>query len=201
MHFVCVFGPPAVGKMTVGHEIARLAGFKLFHNHMTVDPVLDIFPFGSPPFGRLVKEFRRRIIEEAVAADLPGLVFTYVWDLEDERDRDTVASFVDIVESGGGQAAFVELAAPLEERLVRNASEFRLAQKRSKRNLAFSHQNVIDLDSTWVMNTGGTTTPAEAYLEGRDYVRIDNTHRSAADVADEVVAHFSLPLSEAAGTG
>ena len=193
MHFVCVFGPPAVGKMTVGHEIARLTGFKLFHNHMTVDPVLDIFPFGSPPFGRLVSEFRRRIIEEAVAADLPGLVFTYVWALEDERDLDTVASYVDIVESGGGQAAFVELVAPLEERLVRNASEFRLEQKRSKRDLAFSHQNVIDLDSAWVMNTGGTPGPAEAYLDGRDYVRIDNTHRSAADVAAEVVDHLGLP--------
>ena len=201
MHFVCVFGPPAVGKMTVGHELARLTGFKLFHNHMTVDPVLDIFPFGSPPFGRLVKEFRRRIIEEAVAADLPGLVFTYVWDLEDVRDRDTVASYVDIVESGGGKAAFVELAAPLEERLVRNASEFRLEQKRSKRDLAFSHQNVIDLDSEWVMNTGGPPGPAEAYLAGRDFVRIDNTHLSAADVARQVVDHLALPMSEASGAG
>jgi hypothetical protein len=193
MHFVCVFGPPAVGKMTVGHEIAQLTGFKLFHNHMTVDPVLDIFPFGSPPFGRLVSEFRRRIIEEAVAADLPGLIFTYVWALEDERDKDTVASYVDIVESGGGRATFVELVAPLEERLVRNASEFRLQQKRSKRDLAFSHQNVIDLDSTWVMNTGDAPTVAETYLAGRDYVRIDNTHVPAAAVARQVVDHFALP--------
>lgn len=193
MHFVCVFGPPAVGKMTVGHELAKLTGFKLFHNHMTVDPVLDIFPFGSPPFGRLVGEFRRRIIEEAVAADLPGLIFTYVWALEDDQDRDTVASYVDIVESGGGKVSFVELVAPLEERLVRNSSEFRLDQKRSKRDLDFSHQNVIDLDTQWVMNTGGTTTVAEAYLAGRDYVRIDNTHLSAVDVARQVAETFALP--------
>ena len=45
-------------------------------------PGLYIFPFGSPPFGRLVDEFRRRIIEEAVAADLSGLVFTLVWGVE-----------------------------------------------------------------------------------------------------------------------
>jgi adenylate kinase family enzyme len=31
MHFVLIFGPPAVGKMTVGHEVARRTGFKLFH--------------------------------------------------------------------------------------------------------------------------------------------------------------------------
>jgi len=147
MHFVCVFGPPAVGKMTVGRELARLTGFKLLHNHMTVEPVLDIFPFGSPPFSRLVNEFRSRIIEEAVAAGLPGLVFTFVWGLEDERDRDLVASYVGIVEQAGGAASFVELAAPLEERLRRNETELRLEHKRSKRDLAFSRQNVIDLDA------------------------------------------------------
>jgi hypothetical protein len=30
---VIVFGPPAVGKMTVGLELERLTGFRLFHRH------------------------------------------------------------------------------------------------------------------------------------------------------------------------
>ena len=193
MHFVCVFGPPAVGKMTVGRELARLTGFKLLHNHMTVEPVLDIFPFGSPPFGRLVNEFRRRVLEEAVAAGLPGLVFTFVWGLGDERDRDLVASYVGIVEQAGGAASFVELAAPLEERLRRNETELRLEHKRSKRDLAFSRQNVIDLDAEWVMNTGSTPTPADALFEGRHYVKIDNTHLPADLVAEQVIRALGLP--------
>jgi len=36
MKFVIIFGPPAVGKMSVGHELANLTGLKLFHNHMTM---------------------------------------------------------------------------------------------------------------------------------------------------------------------
>jgi guanylate kinase len=32
MHFVCVFGPPAVGKMTVVQELTGITGFRLFHN-------------------------------------------------------------------------------------------------------------------------------------------------------------------------
>jgi adenylate kinase family enzyme len=32
MHLVVIFGPPAVGKMTVGHELTKLTGYKLFHN-------------------------------------------------------------------------------------------------------------------------------------------------------------------------
>jgi hypothetical protein len=33
-----IFGPPAVGKMTVGLELERLTGFRLFHNHMVGRP-------------------------------------------------------------------------------------------------------------------------------------------------------------------
>jgi hypothetical protein len=192
MHFVLVFGPPAVGKMTVGHELTKLTGYKLFHNHMTVEPVLDIFPFGSPPFGRLVNEFRRRIIEEAVQEDLPGLVFTLVWGLELPGDADLVASYAEIVESAGGRVSFVELYADLDERLVRNRTEFRLAEKRSKRDLEFSHGNVLDLEENYVMNTGGGPTVADPVLAGRDYLRIDNTQLSAAHVAGRVVEAFGL---------
>ena len=172
MHFVCVFGPPAVGKMTVGRELARLTGYKLLHNHMTVEPVLDIFPFGSPPFGRLVNEFRRRILEEAVAADLPGLVFTLVWGLEDERDR-AWSRRTSTWWRPRGRVTFVELYAPLEERLARNRTELRLAEALQARPGVLP-RNVLDLEE-YVMNTGGTPTLAESYWRPR--LRADRQHR------------------------
>ena len=70
MNFVVIFGPPAVGKMTVGQELARLTGYKLFHNHVTIDLVSEYFEFGTPPFSRLVREFRARIIQEAAASEM-----------------------------------------------------------------------------------------------------------------------------------
>ena len=88
MTLVVIFGPPAVGKMTVGLELQRLTGLRLFHNHMTIDPVLPFFPFGSAAFSRLVREFRRRIFEEVAASDLPGLIFTYVWALDEPGDKE-----------------------------------------------------------------------------------------------------------------
>jgi AAA domain len=192
MHFVCIFGPPAVGKMTVGHELTRLTGFKLFHNHMTVEPVLDIFPFGSPPFGRLVSEFRRRIVEEAVEADLSGLVFTYVWALEDEHDLRSIKQYVDIVESSGGTAYFVELLADLDQRVARNVTEFRLAEKRSKRDVEFSKRNLLDLEEQFVMNTGSEPTVGESLLRGRRYLRVDNTDLSASEVAERIAVAFDF---------
>jgi len=122
MDLLVIFGPPAVGKMTVGREVARLTGYKVFHNHMTVEPVLELFEFGSPPFVRLVSEFRTRVIEEAAESHLPGLVFTFVWALDDPGDKELVDGYVEIVESRGGTVRFVELYAPQEERLARNAT-------------------------------------------------------------------------------
>lgn len=54
MKFVLITGPPAVGKMTVGQELAKLTGLKLFHNHMSIELVHHFFDFSTPPFTRLV---------------------------------------------------------------------------------------------------------------------------------------------------
>ena len=43
MKFVLIFGAPAVGKMTVGQELERITGFRLLHNHMTIELVLNFF--------------------------------------------------------------------------------------------------------------------------------------------------------------
>ena len=84
MTLVIIFRSPAVGKMTVGIELALRTGFRLFHNHMSVDPVMRLFPFESPAYARLVTEVRRRVFEEFAATDKPGLIFTFAWALDDE---------------------------------------------------------------------------------------------------------------------
>jgi len=40
---VIIIGPHAVGKMTVGQELAKLTGLKLFHNHMSIELVRKFF--------------------------------------------------------------------------------------------------------------------------------------------------------------
>ena len=187
MHFVFVFGPPAVGKMTVGRELASLTGYKLLHNHAPIEPLLEIFEFDSPSFGRLVNQFRLGVIEEALASDLPGLVFTMVWGLDLPGDRALVSSYVDLVEAAGGRVSFVELYAGLGERLERNRTELRLAEKRSKRDLDFSHGNVIDLEQ-YVMSTGAAPTLADDLLAAHEFFRVDNTDLPAAEAARRIAA-------------
>ena len=43
MKLVFLFGNAAVGKMTVGQELMKITDLRLFHNHMTIEPVLEVF--------------------------------------------------------------------------------------------------------------------------------------------------------------
>ena len=76
MKLVFLYGPAASGKLTIAREIARLTGFAVFHNHLIVDAVLAVFPFGSEPFVRLREQFWMATFAEA-AAHGRSLVFTF----------------------------------------------------------------------------------------------------------------------------
>ena len=191
---IILFGPPAVGKMTVGDAIARRTGLRLFHNHHTIDLALRFFEFGTPPFDRLVSEFRTRIFEEVAASTLPGMVFTYVWAFDDESDTRYVERVSAIFRSRGADVYLVELEATLDERLRRNETEFRLAEKPSKRDLALSRARLLDLDAKHRLNS-------DDELTGRpDYMRIDNTALSADEVAERIIQRFGIPVSAAMET-
>jgi shikimate kinase len=187
---VFIVGPPAVGKMAVGDELARRTGLKLFHNHHTIDLALRFFPFGSPPFQRLVGEFRRRIFEEVAGSSLPGLIFTYVWAFDHQSDDDAVAEYAAIFSTRGGRVMYVELECELEERLRRNETEFRLAEKPFKRDLPQSRQQLLEADAKYQLNSHGK-------YEGRpDYLHIDNTALAASDAAKRIIERFALPAAE-----
>jgi len=181
-----LIGPPAVGKMTVGHAIAERTGFRLFHNHHTIDLALRFFDFGTPPFARLVGEFRRRIFEEVAASDLPGLVFTFVWAFDDPRDAAAVERWADIFRQRGGRVVFAELEATQTERLRRNETPFRLAEKPFKRDLAASRQRLLDDDARYRLGSRG------AFDERADWFRLDTTELTAAEAAERIIAHFGL---------
>jgi len=70
-------GPPAVGKLTVAREVAALTGWRLFHNHLTVDLVLAVYDFGTPGFVALREQIWLAVIRRALADRLPGLIFTF----------------------------------------------------------------------------------------------------------------------------
>jgi hypothetical protein len=194
MKFIVIFGPPAVGKMSVGHELAKLTGLKLFHNHMTIDLVLNFFDFGHERFHRLVAEFRRRVFEEVAASELPGLIFTFVWALDQDSDRKFIESSCDIFREKSAKIYFVELEAELSERLKRNESEFRLSQKPPKRDIEKSRERLLDDSTKYKLNSNGD------FFYKENYIKINNTDLSAHEAAQRIVETFSLNTSEILNT-
>lgn len=185
---VVLFGPPAVGKMTVGRAVCAASDFRLFHNHHTIEPLHEIFGQSSPAFGTLNAEFRRRVIEEAAAHDV-RLVFTTVWNLAGERDADYVRALVAPYSGRGRPVRFVELYADLATRLDRNAGADRLAAKPSKRDLDRSAAHIREREESFTMNTAPEVTlPGHRVLAEFAHLRLDTTDVEPADAAARILA-------------
>ena len=180
MNFVVIFGPPAVGKMTVGYELAKLTGMKVFHNHMTIDLILEFFPYGHEKFSALVSEFRQRIFGEVATSDLPGMIFTFVWALNQPDDKQQVGFYCGIFRRNGANIYFVELEADLDVRLERNKSEFRLSKKSSKRDLSRSEKNLLSTENQYRMNTDND------FFYQENCVKINNTNLSPTETAKQI---------------
>jgi len=76
MKLIFLYGAPAVGKLTVAQELARLTGYRLFHNHLTVDLVSSLFPFGSEPFVQLREKIWLAAFAQAARQNV-SLIFTF----------------------------------------------------------------------------------------------------------------------------
>lgn len=185
MKFILLFGPQAVGKMTVGQELERLTGLKLFHNHMTIDLLHPFFGFSSETW-RLSDLFRKEIFKAIAKSDLSGIIFTYVWAFDLQKDWDFVRQTRAIFEKEGGEVCFVELEADVDERIRRNVTPNRLENKPTKRNIEESHQHLIDTLDANRLNSA----PGE--IQEERYFRIDNTRLSPEETALKIKQHFLL---------
>ena len=183
MKLVIIAGSGAVGKMTVGQELMRQTGLRLFHNHMMIEPVLEIFGRFD---GRIIDELRQIIFREFAKSDLPGMIFTYMWAFDQQSDWDYILHVADIFQRQGAEVYWVELVADQAVRLQRNRTENRLAHKASKRNLAFSEGNILHEDEHYRLVSNEGEIPFE------NYVKIDNTHLSPEEAASMIRARFGL---------
>jgi shikimate kinase len=183
MKFIILFGPSAVGKMSVGQALADLTGLKLYHNHVSIEAVLPVFYFGTPQFNRLVKLYRMEMMKEAAKSDIEGLIFTLVWALDDPEDDEYIDEMVSYFEAEGGETFYIELEANLATRLVRNKHEDRLLAKPSKRNLEIA-ESVLHYELKYQLNTkvGEFNRP--------NHLKINNEQLSPNEVAQRIITHF-----------
>lgn len=182
-----VFGPPAVGKMTVGRAIAAASDFRLFHNHHVIEPLAEVFGFGHPAFERLKESWRTHVLEEAAASGL-RLVFTFAWPVDDEEDAAIVRRMIAPYADRGLRVSFVELHADLDTRLQRNRGADRIAAKPSKSDLAWSDAHVREVDALRMNTDLERPGPADGVLAEHRHLRVDNTDLAPEEVAARTLA-------------
>ncbi len=184
MDLILILGSGAVGKMTVGQKLTEITDFRLFHNHMMIEPVLEIF--GSFQ-GALVSKLREDIFDEFMKTDYQGMIFTYMMAFDLPSEWEYIKSLSDRFEATGGTVYYVELVADQEERLKRNKTENRLKNKASKRDTDISDSRLKYEDSHYrlVSNDGE--------IGFGNYIKIDNTKLEPELCAKMIKEHFDLP--------
>jgi hypothetical protein len=174
MKLIIIHGPPAAGKLTVGAEIARRTGFKLFHNHISIDYVKSVFDFGTPVFWRVVGNVRFGLIAEAAREDI-SLIHTscYEYGADDEH----VAGLIASAEDFGGEVHLVLLTCEDEERRRRIGDESRVRVGK-----------LTDPNSVGRADAPELNTP----YPGRETLIIDTTDSNPEEVADQIIERFQL---------
>ena len=183
MKFVLLIGDAAVGKMTVGQQLEKITKLKLFHNHMTIEPVIEIFGEYN---GTVIRKWRNIVFEEYSKTNNYGLIFTFMWDFDLHADWEYIQYMTEVFEKQNGTVYYIELDAPLEVRLSRNKTENRLKHKASKRDLVSS--NAMLLHDAAVRRC----VSRDKEVPYKNYLRINNENLSPEQVALMIKNHFNL---------
>ena len=185
MKLLFLIGNAAVGKMTVGQELMKITDLRLFHNHMTIEPVIEIFGHFNP---KAIQRLREVIFEEFAASDNYGMIFTIMWAFDMQSDWDYIEHVKNVFKERNMDTEFyyAELVAPQEVRLKRNATENRLKNKASKRDIEISNQRLKNDDANHRCESFDGEIPFE------NYIKIDNTNLAPDLVARQIKEHFKL---------
>ena len=96
--FIQIIGPQAVGKMTVGQELAKITGYKLLYNHMTIEMVRLIFDYDKEAFRKINSIIRYEIFKEFAKSNQKGIIFTGCFDFENdfEEEKEETDKWMDL---------------------------------------------------------------------------------------------------------
>ena len=183
MKLVFIIGSGAVGKMTVGQELAKITDLRLFHNHMMIEPVIEIFGCRD---GETVTELRDVIFKRFAASGQYGMIFTFMWAFDMQENWDYIEHVKEIFRPYNTEFYYVELTAPQEIRLARNATENRISNKPSKADVESSNARLINEDTHYRL------VSLEGEIPFDNYLRIDNSNLSATETAKLIKEHFDL---------
>jgi hypothetical protein len=161
---------------TLGVELAARTGFRLLHNHLTVNLVSAVFERNSEVWPRMLRKVRRDIVTEAAGQDI-SLIMTAVFDGTLENVN-AWRSMLEPVEAQGGAALFVQLICEREE-LLRHVQQ---EQRRALDKLVDTAR-MTELLARFDMFSAA---PFERHS------CLDVTHVAPSDSATAIIQHYGI---------
>lgn len=190
---VVIFGPPASGKAAIGAALCERTGFRLFHNHMTAEPVAALFGWGTRQFTQRAAELRLLLLSRMLELRRPpaGIVFTFMWAHDLEQDNLFIAELVDMFASHGGRVCFVELLASRKARKAREGTPLRLSLKPSKRDVPEARALHDAIDAKHQLNSRGDFPYPQHHLV------VDTERHSPKQAAALIADRFGFAAGKA----
>lgn len=189
MDLILIAGPQAVGKMTVGHALENRIEANLLFNHETIDLFAKFLGYTTETF-RLSEKVRQDLFKAFVNNPetnvTKGIIFTVVIGFDVKEDWEVLQQWSSQFLNAKGSVYFIELEADLQERLIRNTSEYRLKMKPSKRDTVFSENELIRSMGNHRLNSHEGEVLKK--LPKVNYLRIDNSDLTADQTASIIVS-------------
>lgn len=175
MKLIVIYGPPAIGKLTVANELSKITNMNVVHNHLTADLLEPLLSFGEGNFFKHLFKLRREILKVAIKEDINIILTTcYVKKLYNSNMK----SFISLVNKNKGKIYFIHLKCDERElfKRVKNESRKKFGKLKSVKKLK---SNLKKLDFT-------------SPIPFVDSYTIDNTKLSPKKVAQLIKKHFKL---------
>ena len=175
MKLVILYGPPAVGKLSVAQALAARTGFRVLHNHLLINLSHALFGWGKPPraFARRLREIS---LDAARAENLPGVVVTFVY----ARDRDAyILGLCGGAEAYGDEVCLVHLTcdvATLEARVTEPSRG------------AFDKLTTV----AGLREKLGTLAEPFEQVQGRESFSLQTGRQPPEEVAETIQDHFEI---------
>jgi hypothetical protein len=182
MRLVILYGPPGVGKLTVGRALAALTGYRLFHNHLTVDIANALFARNTAAWDRLARELRLMVFTEAVRENV-DLILTRAPRSADAAEVERLRVITEPIRAAGGSLLFVQLVC--EREVLRSRVQ---ADDRRVLGKLTDPQKVVE------------QYDLKARLPLEPHLLLDVTHVQPAEAAAQIAAHYGLMARPGAAT-
>ena len=174
--FVFIYGPPAVGKYTVAKELAAHIGYPLFHNHIAIDYVESVIPWGKSGFFDTIERVRHQLVSGALLNG-HSMVTTFVY--AKPHDDSFVAGLLTRVQQANARFCAVRLTCSIDTLFARINDAHRAPMGKASNakvlESILSEHNCFD------------------NINGIESLAIDTDIYSSEQSVSQIAEHFSLP--------